>query len=213
MGGVLAGVIPNSFLSVQFRPVRRQLENFQTAPLLGEIIANLLLLVVIPDRCPIILAMGVRNHRNAPPEGRPGENPDRNAPAAQDDDDPGVDRAGVAHRNQDTSVSSGALARKGDQKEPACELTKLRTDPVPTPFGHGALEHLSEAPSPPAARSSRLSRPAGQGWYWHPAVGLCALRHAPCKFHFTFRAGQLAASEFESRAAWAVKRVAAHQSA
>ena len=27
MGGVLAGAIPNSFLSVQFRPVRRQLEN------------------------------------------------------------------------------------------------------------------------------------------------------------------------------------------
>ncbi|MGO9200580.1 MAG: hypothetical protein ACLQM8_08570 [Limisphaerales bacterium] len=93
----------------------------------GEIIVNLLLLVVIPDRCRIILGMGVLNHRNAPPEGRPGENPNRSGPAAEDDDDRGVDRAGVAHGNQDTSVSSAALARKGEQKEPACELKKWLT--------------------------------------------------------------------------------------
>ena len=46
VGGVLAGVVPDAFLGVEFRPVRRQLKPCQLAPVLRKIVIGFLLLVI-----------------------------------------------------------------------------------------------------------------------------------------------------------------------
>ena len=46
MGGVLAGVVPYSFSGVEFRPVRRQLEDLDMAPVLGKPVIGFALLVI-----------------------------------------------------------------------------------------------------------------------------------------------------------------------
>ena len=46
VGGVLVGVVPAAFLSVEFRPVGRQLKHLQKAPVFGKIVIGFLLLVI-----------------------------------------------------------------------------------------------------------------------------------------------------------------------